>query len=136
MWRAGIICVAAALMLAGCSSLVADECPAGLHRAQTAELFFGRNTGAVETVSDADWRAFVATKVTPRFPDGYTVSNADGAWRGGSGTTVGERSKLLFIVLAGNADEEAKLEAIRAAFRRRFHQQSVMLLEGEGCISF
>jgi hypothetical protein len=136
MWRAWPSCAAAALLLAGCSGVVREECPAGLHRARTAELFFGRDTGAVETVSDADWRAFVAAEVTPRFPDGYTVSDAVGAWRGKSGTTVGERSKRLFIVLAGNAGEEARLEAIRAAFRRRFHQQSVMLLEGEGCVSF
>ncbi|MBU6444710.1 MAG: DUF3574 domain-containing protein [Alphaproteobacteria bacterium] len=107
-----------------------------MHRAQTAELFFGRNRGSVEAVSDADWRAFVAAEVTVRFPDGYTVSDADGAWRGGDGATIHERSKMLLIVLPGHADDDARLTAIREAYRQRFHQQSVMLLESGSCVSF
>ena len=72
MRRTAISCAAVGMMLAGCSTLGGARCPAGLHRAQMAELFFGRSTAAVETVSDADWQAFVAAEVTPRLP-GETV---------------------------------------------------------------
>jgi len=125
-----------ALALGGCAMLSPQTCPTGLSRTTTAELFFGRNIGATEAVSDEDWRNFVETQITPRFPGGFTLSDADGAWRGKDSVTVRERAKRLFIVLSGKPDEQGKLEAIRAAYKSRFHQDGVLQLEGEGCVSF
>jgi len=136
MGRAIAFVVFLALALGGCAMLPPQACPAGMTRAATAELFFGRNVGASEGVSDAAWKDFVDTEIAPRFPDGFTAGDADGGWRSRDGTIIRERSKRLFIVLAGKADEQAKLEAIRAAYKVRFHQESVMLFEGEGCVSF
>ena len=36
-------------------------------------------------VSEEEWRAFLETEVTPRFPDGLTVLTAYGQWRSRSG---------------------------------------------------
>lgn len=122
-------------VLAGCVEFSPQACPAGLMQTKTAELFFGRNTGAAESVNDADWQIFVDTEIAVRFPGGFTVSDVSGAWRDESGRAVRERTKRLFIVLPGTPDEPAKLAAIRAAYRARFHQDSVMLIENEGCVS-
>ena len=46
------------------------SCSVGLHRATTAELFFGCNIEDNGVVSEADWGQFVDAEVTPRFPDG------------------------------------------------------------------
>jgi len=130
------VVVALTLALGGCAMLSPQACPAGMSRATAAELFFGRNVGASEGVSDSEWRDFVETEIAPRFPDGFTLGDADGGWRSRDGAMIRERSKRLFIVLAGQPDEETKLEAIRAAYKARFHQEGVMLFEGEGCVSF
>lgn len=123
-------------MLAGCAEFSSAACPAGLTHTKTAELFFGRNDGTAEAVDDADWQSFVDVEIAPRFPDGFTLSDASGAWRGKDGSTVRERTKRLFVVLAGKPDEPEKLAAIRNAYAARFHQDSVMLFEGEGCVGF
>ena len=136
MGRAIAFVVFLTLALGGCATLSPQTCPAGMTRATTAELFFGRNVGATEGVSDADWRGFVDAEIAPRFPDGFTLGDADGAWRGKDGVTVRERTKLLFVVLSGKADEQSKLAAIRAAYKSRFHQDGVLLFQGEGCVSF
>lgn len=127
-----LLCVA----LMGCADLTGSTCPPDMTRAKTAELFFGRDIGASDGVSDADWKHFVETEIAPRFADGFTIVDANGGWRGRDGAIVRERSERLFIVLAGKPDEQIKLEAIRAAYKTKFRQESVMLFEGEGCVSF
>ena len=111
-------------------------CSAGLHRATTAELFFGRNIEDNGVVSDTDWGQFVDAEVTPRFPDGLSVNDVYGQWRNPTGGFVREQSKALFLVLSGAPDERAKLELVRNAYKARFHQESVMLVEQQACVGF
>lgn len=88
-------------------------------------------------MSDAAWRHFVAREITPRFPDGVTVTNATGQWRdSASGKMVREPSKRVEIVLLGRAGDDARLDAVVAAYKRRFHQYSVGLIVQSACVSF
>lgn len=123
-------------LLAGCAHDIppSQHCPAGLAPARTAELFFGRNIGGREGVSDADWMQFVDKEIARRFPDGFTVSDATGAWRGADGRLVRERTKRLLVIL--KAGDEARLAALRAAYKARFRQENVLLLEWRGCAGF
>ena len=122
--------------LAGSAAAAPRSCPPGLRPATTAELFFGRDVGDEPGVSDADWRRFVDEEVSPRFPSGLSVNDVYGQWRGPKGEFVREPSKALFLVLAGNRDESANLGYVRDAYRRRFHQESVLLVEQQACVSF
>ncbi len=114
----------------------AQGCAAGLRPVTTATLYFGRNAGSTEVVGDAQWQDFVSREIVPRFADGFTLSDAAGAWRGSDGRTQGERAKRLFIVLPGGAEDGDKLAAIREAYKARFRQQSVLLVEGRACAGF
>jgi len=104
--------------------------------ATTAELFFGRNFGWTGQVSEGEWRSFLDAEVTPRFPDGLSVSDVYGQWRSPAGAFVRQNSKALFIVLAGRPDEQQRLDLVRDAYKKRFHQQSVLLVEEKACVSF
>jgi len=129
----------AALALAGCVSVDVDAsliCDDGLKTATTAELVFGRNIGAALGVSDADWKTFLDQEITPRFPDGLTVFDAAGQWRGANGAIVAEPSKVLLVVLGGAPGEAEKVEAIRAAYKARFKQEAVLLIERSACVGF
>jgi hypothetical protein len=127
---------ASAVCAAAAAPAPASACPEGLRQANTAQLFFGRSIGWTGEVTDADWRAFVDAEVTPRFPDGLSVSDVYGQWKSPAGEFVREDSKALFIVLAGRPDEQQRLELIRDAYKRRFHQQSVLLVEQQACVAF
>jgi hypothetical protein len=111
-------------------------CAEGLHRAMTAELYFGRSIGEHAQVSDADWTDFVDQQITPRFPDGLSVNDVYGQWRTPKGQFVREASKALFLVLDGTPDERQRLDLVRSAYKLRFHQQSVMLVEQQACVAF
>lgn len=133
--RATAIAVAALLFLTGCANLFPKSCPAGLKPMTEAELFFGRDIADKPGVSAEDWQRYLDEEVTPRFPNGLTVEDAAGQWKGADGM-VREASKHLIVILSGAPDEADKLTAIREAYKRRFRQESVLLLETKSCGSF
>ena len=129
--------IAAVAICAGAAAPVAaNACPEGLREANTAQLFFGRSISWTGQVTDADWRAFLDAEVSPRFPEGLSVSDVYRQWKSPAGDFVREDSKALFIVLAGRPDERQRLDLIRDAYKRRFHQQSVLLVEQKACVAF
>jgi Protein of unknown function (DUF3574) len=123
-----------ALVLPGCASFSPNACTPGLHRMMQAQLFFGRNVMGRDMGSDEDWRRFLDEEVTPRFPAGFSVADIDGQYRNAGGMIVRERSKQLLIV--GRGGDETKLNAIRDAYKRRFSQESVLLVESPVCAAF
>jgi len=97
-----------------------------------AELLFGQRR-----VSEAAWRRFLASEVTPRFPDGLTVYDARGQWRPpGGGAIVRERTKVLMIAIPLGPDNDARLRQVVEAYKIRFRQQSVGLIVRPACVSF
>ena len=127
---------ASAAILSGCASLGPATCPAGQSPGRTVELFFGRNIGDRVGVSEADFQSFVDQELTPRFPDGLTVLDAAGQWRGAAGVVGREPSKVVILALPGRTGDEAKLDAVRAAYKTRFSQEAVLMVSQPACLGF
>ena len=104
----------------------------------TAELVFGRSSDntAHPSVTETDFTRFLDEEVTPRFPDGLTVIDAQGRWSAPAGQAVHEQSKMVMIVLPGRDDDRRKLDEVRAAYKTRYDQQSVLLMTHGDCVSF
>jgi hypothetical protein len=100
------------------------------------ELLFGLGRRDGTEIGEADWRAFLDAEVTPRFPDGLTVLSGYGQWRNSAGAIAKEKSMTLVIWHRPSADSEARIEAIRAAYKSRFAQESVLRVDGLSCVSF
>jgi hypothetical protein len=100
------------------------------------ELFFGGNIGAPGGVSETAWRAFLNAEVTPRFPEGFTVTDAYGQWRNGQGVIEAERSKHFIVIVPDARAESGKIAAIRAAYKMRFNQESVLYTAEGVCAGF
>jgi hypothetical protein len=101
------------------------------------ELYFGRNIGEVLGVGEEAWSRFVDAEITPRFPDGLTVIDLAGQWRDtASGRIVREPGKLLIIVLGSDPAEQARVGEIIDAYKRRFQQQAVLMLQRLACVTY
>ncbi|MCR5880722.1 DUF3574 domain-containing protein [Phenylobacterium sp. J367] len=140
MRRAGGIGLAT-LLLAGCASVHVEPgaeaaCPAGQEHLRTAQLFFGRHIGDKPGVSDADFARFVDAEITPRFPDGLTVLDGGGQWRGADSQLIRESAKVVLIVLPKGGDAPKRIEAVRAAYKKQFSQEAVLLITQAACVSF
>jgi len=131
-----LLAVVIAAAFAAEAAAAAPRCPAGLRPATTAEVFFGQDIAGGGEVSDADWRGFLSAEVSPRFPDGLTVADVYGQWRGPKGSFVREPSKALFVVLGHRGDDQRRLALVRDAYKRQFRQDSVLLVEERACVGF
>ncbi|MGA7244809.1 MAG: DUF3574 domain-containing protein [Terracidiphilus sp.] len=103
------------------------------------KLYFG--LGPVDHpergVSETDWRSFLDREVTSRFPDGLSVLDVYGQWEGKNQTTPERlRSKVLIIDYPDTAENRAKIEAIRAAWKQKTGDQSVMRVTEPADVSF
>jgi hypothetical protein len=115
----------------------AEACAAGAEARVVATMYFGRKIGGELGVSEAAWDAFVDAEITPRFPDGLTVADAEGQWRDSeTGAIVREPSKQLTVFLGEEARDRAALEAVAEAYKERFQQQAVALVIERSCVSF
>ena len=104
---------------------------------KVAELLFGRDIGHRIGVDENDWARFVEHELVPRFPDGLTISDTIGQWRSRTGgVIVREPGKRVEIVLPGNADDEARLDAAVTAYKHTFQQRSVIIIEHSACVAF
>lgn len=88
-------------------------------------------------VSEAAWRTFLDQEVTPRFPAGLSVLDVYGQWQSkGAKTPERLRSKLLVIDYQDSAENRARIEAIRAAWKRMTGDESVMRVTEPADVSF
>ena len=100
------------------------------------ELLFGMGRKSGGEVSEDEWRAFLDAEVTPRFPDGLTVLTGYGQWRNAAGALATETSRVLVIWAKPAPEVQASIEVIRAAWKTRFQQESVMRVDSASCVSF
>jgi hypothetical protein len=117
-------------------SVRATPCRPGAAPLARLELLFGMGKKEGGEVSDAEWRAFLDAEVSPRFPDGLMVLTGYGQWRDSEGGRAREKSRVIEIWYRPAADSDAKIEAIRVAYKARFAQESVMRVDGVSCVSF
>ena len=110
-------------------------CAPAAERMARVELFFGAGALPQQTMSRAFAR-FVAREVTPRFPDGLSLFAGYGQWRDSAGHIIREPTRLLLVYYRPDAAANGKIEAIRAAYKRRFRQQSVLRADTSACVSF
>jgi hypothetical protein len=102
-------------------------------------LYFGLGPADAQYkgVSEAVWRDFLDKEVTVRFPDGLSVLDVYGQWQGKQQTTPERiRSKMLVIDYPDTADNRAKIEAIRAAWKQKTGDQSVLKVTEPADVSF
>jgi hypothetical protein len=122
--------------LPGCASLP-QACVPPAQTMASAELFFGRSIGNRTGVSDADFARFTAEEITPRFPDGLTVLDGHGQWRDPArGRLVREPSKVVLILFPDDPQKRENLVAIAEAYKRKFHQQSVLSAVRSTCVNY
>lgn len=147
-WRVSLLFGLLLTCLAACASqsVVPGAVLQGdaAHPAQTqgwvdTRLYFGlgRVDQPQQGVSEQSWRDFLDREVTPRFPDGLSVIDVYGQWQGRQQAAPERlRSKMLVIDYPDTAENRAKVEAIRAAWKQRTGDQSVLRVTQPAEVSF
>lgn len=118
------------------SHVAAGECSRPARLMGRVELLFGTTLADGQPLTEQAWAKFIDDEVTPRFPDGLTELVGRGQWRQADGVISHEPARVLLIWYAPGGGKDADIEAIRAAYKARFKQRSVMRVDGVNCVSF
>lgn len=124
-----------ALSMSACDIIDSKKCPEGTDSWIEYQLYMGRGGPSGEVVDQDEWDQFLADTVTPRFPDGLTVLDGRGQWRGSDGAIQKESSKVL-IILAPDEYADDLIEEISDEYKRRFNQDAVLKTVSQTCTSF
>ena len=103
------------------------------------KLYFGLGPAdrPEQGISEAEWRAFLDREVTPRFPAGLSVLDVYGQWQSNGQQQVERlRSKMLIILYPDSKENRAKIDAIRAAWKAKTGDQSVLRVTEPANVSF
>jgi hypothetical protein len=124
--------IAAAVFLAAIAAASlpparADGCAAPTSTMQQVEMYFGTSVKGKPFVTADAWSEFLASGVTPKFPDGLTVFDAQGQRRSDDGRIYREATHVLLILYKADATTEGKIEAIRDAYKKQFQQEELPL---------
>lgn len=126
----------AAALMAGCVTNSASRaCAPNETNMVNDQIFLGTDTPS-GPVSPQEWTSFLAESVTPRFPQGLTVWQASGQWRGNDGAIVREPSYVLNLVHPGDSVSETAVRDIRTEYQTRFRQEATLRVRQAACVSF
>ena len=102
-----------------------------------AQLFFGQAVDGRGPVTKKEWSDFATGVIVKDFPDGFTVTDGEGAWLDPeSKITIREDSKIVLIVAKPSRTMAAKLDHVMGAYKTQFHQHSVGLVTRPVCAAF
>ncbi len=96
---------------------------------QKTELYFGLSRPDGSVIDPGEWAVFLAREVTPRFPDGLTVVEADGQWQTDGGPITREPARVLILIYPPHTDAGRRIDDIRQAYLRQFDQTSVLRVD-------
>src|SRR5271166_4256482 len=96
VWKSSTI-VASALVAAAllAAAAHAEGCAAPASAMSQVEMYFGSSVKGLPFVTEEAWSQFLASEVTPKFPDGLTVFDAHGQWRSDDGKIYREETHVL-----------------------------------------
>ena len=91
------------------------------------ELFFG-TAKRVGAVTPQEFTTFVDTVITPRFPEGLTVTKGEGQFTAEDGSLIKEDSYVVVLLypMDGQKASSSRIDEIRREYMRQHQQESVL----------
>ena len=91
---------------------------------------------AARPAKAARWQRFLDEEVTKRFPDGFSVLDAYGQWQRRDTKTIERLNSKLLVILFQGPQHRRDLDALRAAWKQRSGDESVLLTITPAEVSF
>ncbi|HWY24780.1 MAG TPA: DUF3574 domain-containing protein [Nevskia sp.] len=121
-------------MLAGCAA-TAPQCGGGAHAAVMDLLYFGTGRPHGPDVTAQEWTDFVHDEIAPRFPQGFSLLEAQGQWRNADGSVAHEHTHVLQLVHPDDAASARAVREIAERYKTRFDQEAVLQVGSAACMS-
>jgi|GraSoiStandDraft_41_1057321.scaffolds.fasta_scaffold1631308_1 hypothetical protein len=127
----GIVIGVVTVHIATAQSVALQTCGSAAPQLRTTLYLGGARPNG--SVSELEWQLFLRDEVTPRFPNGMTVWDAEGQWRGPEGKIGHERTKVLLLVHPDTKQARQAIRTVIDRYRKAFDQESVLWETSQVC---
>lgn len=129
------------LFIGACGSSQSTITPAGKPpfdgvQSVRTELYFGMRKRDNGVVGLRDWRKFLDSLITPRFPKGLTVIDANGQYQMANGTIKPEMTKVVLLLHDDTPAQSNAIDSIRKEYCAMYDQESVLRVSQYVTVSF
>lgn len=135
-----IILLLASLFIVACRSSESTVAPTGKPfdgvQAVRTELYFGMRRRDNGVVGLRDWRKFVDSLITPRFPKGFTMIDANGQYQMADGKIKAEMAKVVVLIHDDTSVQSNTIDSIRKEYCTMYDQESVLRVSQYVWVSF
>jgi hypothetical protein len=133
-----VIALAFVIGVAACSSAQPGASPPTVDTEVyiKTELYFGMAKPDGTRVSVDEWRAFLDREISPRFPDGLTVLEAEGQYMSKNLGLIREPTRILILLHRPTVTADTLIERIRSLYQLHFQQESVLRVSTPAGVSF
>lgn len=135
-WMRGIGAAAMLCLTAAAAPAQTVGCAPPMRPMTSVNLYLGGAMPGGRAVTRAQFQKFLASVVTPRFPEGLTVAEVAGQYRLKNGRIASEPTRLLTIIVPDAAAAGPKVEEVLAAYKEKFRQESVARDQRVDCVAF
>jgi len=129
------VALLAAALLAACAANPAPQCAPDQQAAIQDTLYFGTGRPHGPDVTPQEWAGFVGAEIAPRFPQGFSLLEAQGQWRNADGSIAHEQTHVLQLVHPADAPSERAVAEIADRYKTQFGQEAVLRLRSAACMS-
>lgn len=105
-------------------------------QAVRTELYFGMRKRDNGVVGLRDWRKFVDSLITPRFPKGLTTIDANGQYQMADGKIKVEMAKVVLLIHDDTPAQSNAIDSIRKEYCAMYDQESVLRVSQYVWVSF
>lgn len=134
------IALLASLIIGACRASESTVTPTGKPfdgvQAVRTELYFGMRKRDNGVVGIRDWRKFVDSLVTPRFPKGLTIIDANGQYQMADGRIKTEMAKIVVLIHDDTPVRSNAIDSIRKEYCSMYDQESVLRVSQYAWVSF
>lgn len=124
-----------AAALSACATTAGPDCAAGQQASVLDQLYFGTGRPHGPDVTPQEWAGFVSEEIAPRFPQGFSLLEAQGQWRNADGSVAHEQTHLLQLVHPDDAASGQAVSQIAERYKTRFGQEAVLRVSSAACMS-
>lgn len=140
-WLQFVAMLVVFVALAGCATSTADSQYDVLDSAPgelwvETSLYFGLGSNDGGNINSDQWNEFLDEVVTPRFPDGLTVLAGRGQYTTNMGKLIKENCRVIVILHKASDKASRSIEEIRAAYKAKMKQESVLRVTTAAKVAF
>jgi hypothetical protein len=101
-----------------------------------SDIYFGLSTGSGKIISNNAFKHFKNKVIAKKFERGFSVEKAQGVWLSKKSGEIREPSRVVIVVYKRTEKNKKNIKLVANEYKKKFHQESVLVVTKPVFVSF